>query len=114
MVKKRAGSPKPTIKIPRDVERYLKMIESDKPKACKDQHKLAALVRKAFATGDIYVDTKQYNAYINIGKAMFPTLFPWQKFLCCFRSRNLFLLRGTVHFSEWFPICRSITASRFL
>lgn len=84
MVKKKAGSPKPTIKIPRDVERYLKMVESDKPKkAGKDQHKLAALVRKAFATGDIYVDTKQYNAYINIGKAMFPTLFPWQKYLCC-------------------------------
>lgn len=84
MVKKRAGKQyKPTLKPPKDVERYLKQVENDKPRACKDQHKLALLVRKAFATGDIYVNTEQYKSYINIGEAMFEKVFPWQRFLCC-------------------------------
>lgn len=82
MTTQRVGNHKPTLKIPRDVERYLKMVETDKPKACKDQHKLAKLVRKAFEKGDIYVDMAQYNAYIKIGEAMFPQVLPWQKFLC--------------------------------
>lgn len=82
MKKARAG--KPATKPPRDVEAYLKMVENDKPvKACQDQKKLANLVRKAFASGEIYVNREQYNAYIKIGEAMFPKLFPWQKFLCC-------------------------------
>lgn len=83
-VGKKPTKHKPTLKPPKDVETYLKMVENDKPQlACSDQHKLAELVRKAFAKGDIYVDTTQYNAYIKIGEAMFPKLFPWQKFLCC-------------------------------
>lgn len=73
---------KPTLTIPRDVDTYLKMVERDKPRACQDQHKLAKLVRDAFAKGDIWVNREQYNAYLKIGEAMFPQLFPWQKFLC--------------------------------
>lgn len=74
----------PTLKPPREVEQYLHMIETDKPFLfCKDQKKLAKLVRKAFAKGDIYVNRQQFNAYLAIGNAMFPKLFPWQKFLCC-------------------------------
>lgn len=74
----------PTLKPPREVERYLHMIETDKPyRFCKQQKKLAKLVRKAFAKGDIYVNRKQFDSYLAIGKAMFPELFPWQQFLCC-------------------------------
>ena len=63
MKKARAG--KPTTKPPRDVETYLKMVENDKPKkACRDQKKLANLVRKAFASGGIYVNREQSLAEI--------------------------------------------------
>ena len=74
---------RPTKKPPKQIEDYLKIVERDKPfKCCKDQKQLAKIVRDAFATGDVYVDTKQYDAYEKIGLAMFPQLFPWQKFLC--------------------------------
>ena len=87
MARRRGNTAKqhePTLKPPREVEQYLHMIETDKPFLfCKDQKKLAKLVRKAFAKGDIYVNRQQFNAYLAIGNAMFPKLFPWQKFLCC-------------------------------
>lgn len=83
MQKKRAGKQHaPTLKIPRDVEKYMKRVENNKPRACKDQHKLVSLVRKAFAKGDIYVNKEQYDAYLKIGLAMFEEIFPWQRFLC--------------------------------
>lgn len=84
----------PTLKPPREMETYMRMVETDKPFLfCEDQKKLVALVRKAFERGDIYVDRKQYNAYEAIGNAMFPKILPWQKFfvmatLCTYRCRD--------------------------
>lgn len=60
------------------------MAETDKPfRFCQDQKKLAKLVRNTFAKEEIYVDTAQFNAYMNIGKAMFGNVLPWEEFLCC-------------------------------
>lgn len=113
---------KPTLKPPREVERYLRMIETDKPfKFCKDQKLLAVLVRKAFVKGDIYVNRQQFEAYKKIGLAMFPQLFPWQEFLnmltlCTYRCKDdrprwshtlVMLARGAGKdgMIAWFSLC---------
>ena len=67
----------------KDVEAYIKSIEQDKPKASKDLHYFATLVRKAYDAGDTYFDKKQYEAYKTLGEAMYPNgLMPWEKCLC--------------------------------
>lgn len=74
---------KPRMLWHKDVEAYIKSIENDKPKASKDMHYFAALVRKAYEAGDTYFDKKQYEAYKVLGNAMYPNgLMPWEKCLC--------------------------------
>lgn len=71
-----------TSKIPDAVERYLQLVESDSPKACPEQHALAAHVRRCFENEDICVDEKQLEKYLGLAK-YFPyrQLFPWEEFL---------------------------------
>ena len=42
--------------IPAQVEAYLQLVEGDQPRACKDQHALAAYIRRVFDTEDLIVD----------------------------------------------------------
>lgn len=62
---------------------YIEQIEKNAPRACPEQHALAAYIRKVFQTEDIVVDTRQLGAYLGLVK-YFPygDLFPWQKFIC--------------------------------
>ena len=66
-----------------DIEKYLVSIETDNPKACMTMHLFAALVRKAFAKGDVYINEEQWQAYKAIGEAMFPSLMPWELCIGC-------------------------------
>lgn len=68
--------------IPAEVLRYLESVESDRPRACEEQHALAAYVRKAFAEEDIHVDLEQLHHYLGLVR-YFPygRLFPWEEFL---------------------------------
>lgn len=81
--------------IPPEVSRYLQSVESNTPKACKEQHALAAHIRKCFEEEDIYVDTDQLKKYMGLVKYFsFERLFPWEEFLitiwdCTYRADGL-------------------------
>ena len=68
--------------IPAEVLGYLESVEADRPRACEEQHALAAYVRRVFAQEDIYVDREQLGHYLGLVK-YFPygRLFPWEEFL---------------------------------
>ncbi len=68
--------------IPAQVEAYLQLVEGDQPRACKDQHALAAYIRRVFDTEDLIVDTEQLSKYLSLAR-YFPYggLYPWEEFL---------------------------------
>lgn len=67
--------------IPPEVLEYIQLVESDNPKACPEQHALAALVRRAFETEDLRVETGRLEKYLGLQKYFPFALFPWEKFL---------------------------------
>lgn len=78
--------------IPPEVERYLESVERDQPRACPEQHALAAYVRRVFAEEDIHVDLGQLHHYLGLVKYFpYDRLFPWEEFLltlwdCTYRA----------------------------
>ena len=68
--------------LPRAVLNYLEAVETDTPRACPEQHALAAHIRQCFATEDIYVDTEQLRRYLSLSRYFpYKQLFSWQEFL---------------------------------
>lgn len=68
--------------IPAEVLRYIESVENDTPRACPEQHALAALVRRVFATEDIYVDTEQLRHYLGLVRYFpYDQLMPWEEFV---------------------------------
>ena len=67
--------------IPPEVLEYIQLVESDKPRACPEQHALVALVRRAFETEDLRVETGRLEKYLGLQKYFPFALFPWEKFL---------------------------------
>lgn len=73
-----------------EVEEYLRIVESGKLPVCEEQMQFAALVRAAFAAGDVWTDTDLLAKYLSLAKYWPFELFPWEKcltalFLCSFR-----------------------------
>ena len=80
-----------TCKIPPEVLEYIELVESGSPRACPEQHALVALVRRAFETEDLRVNTEQLQNYLGLQKYFPFQLFPWEKFLialwdCTYRA----------------------------
>ena len=77
--------------IPPEILEYIEQVESNAPRACKEQHALVALIRRVFATENIYVDTERMRKYFGIARYFpYDRLFPWQTFalglwLCTYR-----------------------------
>lgn len=67
--------------IPAEVLEYIELVESGQPRACPEQHALAALVRRAFETEDLRVETERLAKYLGLQKYFPFALFPWEKFL---------------------------------
>lgn len=68
--------------IPKEVLGYLESVEQDFPRACREQHALAAYVRRVFAQEDVYVDREQLGRYLGLVKYFpYDRLFPWEEFL---------------------------------
>lgn len=61
--------------IPGEVLQYITSVENDMPKACKEQHALAAYIRRVFAEEDIFVDTEKVQKYLRMAK-----YFPFESF----------------------------------
>lgn len=81
--------------IPVQVLRYIEAVESDTPRACPEQHALAALIRRVFAAEDIYVDLVQLEKYLGIARYFsWEKLLPWEEFvaalwLCTYTAEGL-------------------------
>lgn len=68
--------------IPKGVLGYLESVEQDIPRACREQHALAAYVRRVFAQEDVYVDREQLGHYLGLVRYFpYDRLFPWEEFL---------------------------------
>ena len=68
--------------IPPEILEYIEQVEADNPRANKEQHALAALIRKIFETEDIHVDTERMQKYFGLARYFpYDRLFPWQKFV---------------------------------
>ena len=68
-------------KLPPEIEDYLVQVEKGPWRVCEEQKNLAALVRRAFSTEDIYVDAQQLANYMKLEKYFPYTLFHWERFL---------------------------------
>lgn len=105
--------------LPPEIGDYLAIVESDQPRACKDQHALAAYVRRVFDTEELYIDLQLLEKYLKQQRYFSFSLFPWQQFqlalwCCTFRAdgmprwKTLFDLMargagkdGTISFVSW-------------
>lgn len=68
--------------IPIQVENYLRLVEGQKPRVCKDQLAFAAYVRRVFETEDLVVDEELARHYLSLAKYFsFKKLFPWEECL---------------------------------
>ena len=67
--------------MPAEVLEYIELVESGQPRACPEQHALVALVRRAFETEDLRVETGRLEKYLGLQKYFPFVLFPWEKFL---------------------------------
>ena len=58
------------------------LVEANTPRACPEQHALAALIRRVFAEEDIRVYTEQLRRYLSLLRYFpYERLFPWEEFL---------------------------------
>lgn len=68
--------------LPREAAAYFEAVEADRPRACPEQHALAAHIRHCFATEDLRVDTEQLRHYLGLARYFpYERLFPWQECL---------------------------------
>ena len=68
--------------LPGEVLNYLEAVEADAPRACREQHALAAHIRQCFAEEDLRVDAEQLRHYLGLARYFpYKRLFPWQEFL---------------------------------
>ena len=69
-------------KLPPAVTAYLEAVEADKPRACPEQHALAAHIRRCFETEDLRVDTEQLRRYLSLSRYFpYKDLILWEQFL---------------------------------
>lgn len=68
-------------RIPPEVEEYLQIVEQPEHPVCREQIALSKMIRRAFETEDIYVDTEQLADYMKLAKYFPYELFPWEKFV---------------------------------
>jgi len=92
-------------RIPKEIQRYIDMVEQGEVRSCNEQRLLVAMVRRVFETEDLRYDEAQIEKYLSYQKYFPFKLFPWEIFVfvlhnCVFRSdgqprwSDLFVLMG--------------------
>lgn len=82
-------------RIPAQVEGYLRLVEGNEPRACKDQHAFAAYIRRIFETEDLVVEEELIRRYLSLVRYFpFGKLYPWEECLeilwnCVFTQEGL-------------------------
>lgn len=72
----------------------MRLVESDKPKACKEQHALVSMIRNVFAQEDLVFEAERFEKYIGLSRYFEFEPFPWEKFLtalwlCAYKQSGL-------------------------
>lgn len=91
--------------IPKEIQAYIDIVEQGKVNTCKEQKLLIELVKKAFQTETLRIDSEQVAKYLSYQKYFPFDLFPWEVFCfvlhnCVFRTdgqprwSDLFILMG--------------------
>ena len=80
--------------IPEAVEEYLRLVENDTPRACPEQHALAAYIRRVFAAETLIVEERRLEKYLSLEKYFPFSLYPWERFLvalwlCTYKAPGL-------------------------
>lgn len=89
--------------IPNEIQTYIDIVEQRKVNTCKEQKLLVAMVRKAFETEDLKVDSAQVAKYLSYQKYFPFELFPWEVF--CFVLHNcVFRKDGQPRWSDLFVL----------
>ena len=74
-------------KMPPEIRNYIDLVERGPHPVCVEQKQVAAMVRRAFRTEDIYCDVNQLARYMELQKHFPFNLFDWEKFIfalhCC-------------------------------
>lgn len=89
--------------IPKEVQEYIDIVERGEIRACDEQKKLVALVKRVFQTETLRVDELQIEKYMSYQKYFPFELFPWEKFCfvlhCC-----VFKTDGNPRFADLFAL----------
>lgn len=67
--------------LPREVLDYVELVESNRPRAAKEQHALVRYIRRTFCRERLYIDLDRLGKYLGLQRYFPFSLFPWQKFL---------------------------------
>lgn len=70
-----------TLPLIPEIQDYLSLVETDRPRQSRDQHALVRLIKKIIDTEIIYIDRDRLQKYISLERYFPWKLFPWQKFL---------------------------------
>lgn len=74
-----------------EISEYMRMVETGKVPACKEQHQLMAYLRNVFANERLIIDYERIEGYRSYEKYFPFDLFPWEwfaftLFMCVFRA----------------------------
>ncbi len=80
--------------IPKEIQRYIDIVESGKVNTNKEQKQLIELVKRAFKTEELIIDAVQVEKYLSYQKYFPFKLFDWQAFVfvlhnCVFKPNGL-------------------------
>ncbi len=89
--------------IPKQIQDYIDLIESNEVNSCKEQKQLVQLVKKTFETEKLKYDGVQIEKYLSYQKYFPFSLFSWEIF--CFVCHNcIFKTDGTPRWSDLFVL----------
>jgi phage terminase large subunit-like protein len=91
--------------LPKEIQEYIDLVESENIHTCTEQKQLVAHVKKVLSTEKVTIDCVRLEKYMSYQQYFPFSLFPWQTFVfalhnCCFRSdgnprwSDLFVLMG--------------------
>ena len=74
-----------------EISEYMRMVETGKVPACKEQHQLMAYLRNVFANERLIIDYERIEGYRSYEKYFPFDLFPWEwfaftLFMCVFKA----------------------------
>lgn len=90
--------------LPPEVADYFAEVREGSYRKCKDQYAFCDYVQREFQKGDIYVDTKQLEKYLDLQKYFDYELFPWEKCLFALHNCTYYRKSGALRWPDLFVL----------